>query len=98
MIPTFDLDDAIRWASTGSPGAGPAARLASLDALDGVLARGRARVADARARVIADAVAAASTREVAADLGLSIAAVAKAVARARDADRRNATTGAPAAE
>lgn len=61
----------------------PADRLARLEQLDEVLARSRAAVADARARVIADAVAGSTSRAVAAELGMSVAAVGKAAARAR---------------
>lgn len=74
------------------PGMAPAARLARLDVIDSTLANARARVADARAAVIAEAVASSTTRQVAADLGLSPAAVAKAVARARDVARRVSTS------
>jgi DNA-directed RNA polymerase specialized sigma24 family protein len=75
-----------------SPSMLPANRLARLDAVDSTLSIARARVADARAAVIAEAVASSTTRQVAADLGLSPAAVAKAVARARDVARRVSTS------
>lgn len=65
------------------PGMAAAARLARLDALDGHLCAARARVADARALIIADAAVATSTRQAALDLDLSLAAVAKACARVR---------------
>lgn len=58
-------------------------RLAALDGVDGALSDGRTIVADARAKTIAAAVAKTSTRAVADYLGLSVAAVAKACARAR---------------
>lgn len=68
----------------------PAARLARLEALDEVLAHGRADIADARASVISAEVSTTSTRAAAVALGLSPSAVAKAVARRRALDQRSA--------
>lgn len=87
-VPTIDLDVVLAAVAdaliqpTGSPDT-PVAQLALLDVVDSQLARARARVADARAAVIADAVTRSSIRQVAADLGVSPSAVAKAVGRAR---------------
>lgn len=61
----------------------PLARLEALERLDQVLADGRALIADTRATIIADEVDTGSTRATALELGMSPAAVAKAVARAR---------------
>lgn len=86
-----DIADAVRYAEGWHPigGAGlqsPREQLAALEALDGVLAAGRAAIADARARVIAELAAATSTRHAASTLCLSPSAIAKAVARARALD------------
>lgn len=72
----------------------PAARLARLEALDDVLAHGRADIADARATVIAEAATVSSTAKLAAELGLSKSAVAKAVARRRKLDASQSSDAA----
>lgn len=77
-----DLADAIGYALA----ADVLEALEALEVLDRLLAAGRAQIADARARQIADAAAGGSVRQAAVALGLSPSAVAKAVARARALD------------
>lgn len=62
-------------------------RLEWLKRIDDRLVACRVTLWDARARIIAEAAAATSTRQAAVDLGLSPSAVAKAVARARASER-----------
>lgn len=68
-------------------------RLEVLGDLYGVLHRGQAAVADARAQIIAKVAGDTSTRQAAETLGLSVAAVAKAVARARALPRPGMPAG-----
>lgn len=81
-----EVEDLLDRLADDVPGRPPAMLLELLEMVDGALAGVRTRVADARAIVIAEAVHAegSSSRKAAEELGLSLAAVSKAVARARD--------------
>lgn len=73
----------------------PAYRIGALDGIDAALFALRSRVADARALAIAEVATETSARRAAAELGLSLAAVSKAMARARDLGATVRPSGTP---
>lgn len=88
------IEDLLDRLAEDVPGRTAVVQLEMLEHLDAAVAGVRTRVADARAVVIAGVAEGSSSRKAAEELGISLAAIAKASARAREV--RPAPEPAPA--